>query len=130
MRVDTDILKEAADSRVKICKKLENRSLELQRLIKELETYDGLDDICSMAREINACLIKDILMIRQTGIALHSISRIYEDGEKLIADHSDGTGFIIKGRELGILNDLEPLRSSYERIVRGDKLQNVGGEEK
>ena len=107
MRVDTDILKEAADSRVKICKKLENRSLELQRLIKELETYDGLDDICTMAREINACLIKD----------------------KLIADHSDGTGFIIKGRELGILNDLEPLRSSYERIVRGDKLQNIGGED-
>ena len=115
MRVDTDILKEAADSRVKICKRLEDRSLELQRL--------------SQARDINAGLIKDILRIRQMGIALHSISRIYEDGEKLIADHSDGTGFIIKGRELGILNDLEPLRASYERVVSGDSLRNIGGEE-
>lgn len=129
MRVDTDILKEAAYSRVKICKRLEDRSLELQRLIKELESYEGFDDICSQARDINAGLIKDILRIRQMGIALHSISRIYEDGEKLIADHSDGTGFIIKGRELGILNDLEPLRASYERVVSGDSLRNIGGEE-
>lgn len=130
MRVDTEILKEAADSRALICKKLEERSLELQRMIKELESYDDLEQICNDAREINACLIRDILRIRQTGFALHSISRIYEDGEKLITDHSDGAGFIIKGRELGILNDLEPLRASYERVVRGDNLQKEGGEDK
>ena len=82
MRVDTDILKEAADSRVKICKRLEDRSLELQRLIKELESYEGFDDICSQARDINAGLIKDILRIRQMGIALHlglSSLKILED---------------------------------------------------
>jgi hypothetical protein len=41
----------------------------------------------------------------------------------------NNTGFIIKGRELGILNDLEPLRASYERVVSGDSLRNIGGEE-
>lgn len=124
MRIDTDIIKEAADSRIVICRKLEENLKEFDKIIKEFRTYDELEEICLQGQNIYEGIIRDIRMIRQTGTALHSIARICEDTEKRIAAIPDNAGFI-RTREEGIINNLNPLRPVYERVIKGESL-NIG----
>lgn len=122
MRVNTEVLIEAADEYKPLCRQLEKDINELEYMQKELNAHADLAELCLRLTKLQERLEKELAGIRQMGTALHNIARIYDGAEVLIADHSDGSGFRIKVREQSQITDLKPLRESYTRAICGENL--------